>query len=728
MSASAPLSDLQGRKQLRLRLRRNLLVVARDEGGHPFYVIKDPITLRYFRIDEGQHFVLGLLDGSRSLGEVQQIYEEVRRPERVSLEELEAFAAQLVNNGLAGNETPLAGQLLWRQTGQQQRERRRRTLLNFLAVKVPLFDPDVLLGRLLPWVGFLFRPLGVLLGLALLLLAAGVLLSHWSALVAHWPVHRDFFTPTTALYLGIAFVLVKVLHEFGHGLSCRAQGGEVHEMGVLLLLFFPALYCNVSDAWRLPGRWQRIGVAAAGVWVELLLAAMAALVWRASEPSSQAHHLAFAVLLVCGVSTLIVNANPLLRYDGYYALADYLEIANLSEAATGSLRYHTLRWLGVAAERPAALQGWPWFLPLYAIASFVCRWGVLAGTFYVLYLFLEPYRLGVLSLLACLATIAVAVVLPAARLAAELIPQRRWTTMNGSRVALTALGLLAAVAFVALVPLPRRVEGLGLVQIDPGHLERVSVPESGGFLTELRARDGQAVRQGQVLAILSNPKLDIAIRLNEEDLRLREGQQQAQVALLAEARRAEDGAEVERTGFELRALRGQGGLLRGQRDALTLRAGRDGVVLGLRPVEDLGRWLERGTELCRIGDPEALRVVLVVEPSEYRRIRVGSRAVLHPHGGAGHSEVGVVSELAQIDAASIPPQLSSRAGGEVATEADAAGRERPRVQHYLVAVRLARPGPGVYPGSPGRVAIDAEAKTLGWHLRRALALTFGWGL
>ncbi|MFO0925506.1 MAG: HlyD family efflux transporter periplasmic adaptor subunit [Gemmataceae bacterium] len=639
----AAASDLQGRKKVRLRLRRNLLVVPRTEGGRTTYVVKDPVGLRYYRLDERQQFVLTLFDGNRTLEDVQRLYEAARRPDRVTLEELETFAAQLVNNGLAYNEAPQAGPLLWQQTQKRRRDDRRATLVNFLSVKVPLFDPDRLLGRLLPWAGWLFRTPGLLLTAVMVLLAVGVVLSHWSAFLHRLPDYRTFFTPVTLLYLTAAFFVVKVLHEFGHALCCRALGGEVHEMGVLVIFFFPALYCNVTDAWKLPGRWQRAAVAAAGVYVELLVASMAALLWWASNPACLTHHLAFAVLVVCGAGTLVVNANPLMRFDGYYLLSDLADLPNLSDTATRTLRWLVLRWLGLPAERPASLgRGRDRLVAGYAAASFVYRWMVLAGTFYALYLFLQPYKLGILCLLACLATIAVSLVWPAVAVARAAVRQGRWTQMSWTRLGLTAGLLLAAAGFVTLVPLPDSASALATIEVEPGQIDRVPVPECGGFLAELRVRDGEAVSAGQVLAVLTNPKLEVACRLNEEDQRLRQQQQQAQVAWLTESPRAENGAsgDVQQTGFELEALRRQAGLLRRQRDSLLVRAPRAGVVLGLQPAESVGRWLERGSELCRVGDPAALRAVLVLDPSEYRRIQIGARAVVYPHSGAGRRAAG----------------------------------------------------------------------------------------
>src|SRR5206468_11742270 len=134
------------------------------------------------------------------------------------------------------------------------------------------------------------------------------------------------------IYLGGTLAITKVIHEFGHGLSCKHFGGECHEMGVMLLVMTPCLYCNVSDSWMLPNKWHRAAIGAAGMYIELVMASIATFLWWFSEPGLL-NNVCLAVMFVCSVTTLVFNANPLMRYDGYYILADLLEIPNLRQKA-----------------------------------------------------------------------------------------------------------------------------------------------------------------------------------------------------------------------------------------------------------------------------------------------------------------------------------------------------------------------------------------------------------
>ena len=172
------------------------------------------------------------------------------------------------------------------------------------------------------------------------------------------PDYHEFFSFKTVVYLWIALGVVKVIHEFGHGLSCKAFGGEVHEMGALLLCFSPALYCNVSDAWILPSKWHRIIISAAGIYVELVIAAMATFIWWNTPTQPFINNLSLSLMVVCSVSTVVFNANPLMRYDGYYVLADWLEIPNLREKANRFLKNLVLDNAWAWRCRPRSTWNW----------------------------------------------------------------------------------------------------------------------------------------------------------------------------------------------------------------------------------------------------------------------------------------------------------------------------------------------------------------------------------
>ena len=171
-----------------------------------------------------------------------------------------------------------------------------------------------------------------------MLLAVSLVVSQWKTFYDKLPDFQSFFNWWTIMSFWVCLAVVKIIHEFGHGLTAKHFGGEVHEMGILFLVLTPALYCDVTDSWLLPNKWKRIWISAAGIYVECFLASIATFVWWYSTPGLL-NSLAMATMFICSVNTIMFNANPLLRYDGYYVMADWLEIPNLRIKSTQFFAY-----------------------------------------------------------------------------------------------------------------------------------------------------------------------------------------------------------------------------------------------------------------------------------------------------------------------------------------------------------------------------------------------------
>src|SRR5262249_49690170 len=225
------------------------------------------------------------------------------------------------------------------------------------------------------------------------------LTSHCQTFRERLPSFQEFFSFKTVVYVWVALGIIKVIHEFGHGLSCKAFGGEVHEMGFLFLCFSPAMYCNVSDAWMLPNKWHRIIISFAGIYVELMMAAIATFVWWNTPHYPFVNYMALCIMIVCSVSTLFFNGNPLMRFDGYYVLADWIEIPNLRDRCNRYLSRLVMdKCLGIEVQpEPYMALGRRILFVFYAVASWVYRWVI---TFVILKFmgsFLAPYGLGIIS-------------------------------------------------------------------------------------------------------------------------------------------------------------------------------------------------------------------------------------------------------------------------------------------------------------------------------------------
>jgi multidrug efflux pump subunit AcrA (membrane-fusion protein) len=319
-------------------LRRADLVV-RPFGDNGQYVVKDPQTGEFYHLGEAEHFLLTQLDGRRSAEMVRAAFEQ-RFGEPLSAGDLDDFLELARAQRFLQPATDAS-----RPPGSAPPRQRRHSLLSW---RKSLFDPDRLMTWLAPRLGFLWTrgflvfSAGCILLAVLLVWAGRHQLAGGILQALRWE---------TALWVWLTLFVVTMLHEFAHGLTCKHHGGEVHEIGFLLLFFMPCFYCNVSDAWLFKERSKRLWVTFAGGYFELFVWSLAVFVWRVTMPGTFVNYLAFVVLVSCGVQTLF-NFNPLLKLDGYYLLSDWLEVPNLHQRAGDYTRAH-LRRLLWGAERPA---------------------------------------------------------------------------------------------------------------------------------------------------------------------------------------------------------------------------------------------------------------------------------------------------------------------------------------------------------------------------------------
>ncbi|MGE5193155.1 MAG: hemolysin D, partial [Deltaproteobacteria bacterium] len=338
-------------RPLALRRRPDVFAVPQMFSGQRLWALKDPVTLRYFHLRDEEYWVFQALDGHASLAGIQRNFEKNFAPRRLTLSHLQTFLGMLHQEGLILAEAPgQAGELLDR-AGKLKRQKLLAALSNVLAIRFRGIDPQRFLDWILFRFGWLISAWSVALGAFVVVAAVALVLTKFDAVLARMPDVDSFLTPTTVIWLTVAMALVKILHELGHGLTCRFFGAECHELGLMFLVFTPCLYCNVSDSWMLESKWRRAAIGAAGVGVELVLAAACTLLWWFSEPGLL-NSLCLNVMLICSAGTLLFNGNPLMRYDGYYILADLVEVPNLSQAATATIRELLGDWLLGIPARP----------------------------------------------------------------------------------------------------------------------------------------------------------------------------------------------------------------------------------------------------------------------------------------------------------------------------------------------------------------------------------------
>lgn len=724
-----------------VRARADLTAVRQRFQGTTAWIVKNPLNLEYFRLPDEEYFLLRHLDGATSWGELKRAFEQQFAPQTIDYDELGRYAAQLHRNGLAVSAATGQGT----QLDERGRKRRNRSRLerfgNPLAIRFRGFDPAWLLDRLYPAMRWFFTPTCVLLCFGLMLTALLTVATRFDRFAAALPTFHEFFTPANAFWLLLTAAVVKVLHELGHGLTCRHFGGECHEMGAMLLCFTPTLYCNVSDSWLLPNKWQRAAIGAAGIYVELILASVAVFVWRWTEPGLL-HTLALNVVFLCSVSTLIFNANPLLRYDGYYIAGDLLEITNLGSKASEALRRVVGRaCLGIEYDAdqfgPTRHTG---LFALYAVASAVYRAVVFFSILWFLNKFFEPYRLDVLGQM--LGTIAVAglVLGPVRRLHSFFSVPGRWAVVNKMRLATTAtigLGLAAAACFV---PLPHRV--YAPLELRPRDAQAVYV-ETAGTLERMLVKPGDTVAAGQPLAQLAN--LDLALDIDR--LAARRDEAKVVLASLHQRQFSDAAAETQIKVAEQTAAAFEQLVIRRRRDGdrLVPKSPVAGVVLpppvvppreretgelvpwSGSPLDDknAGCTLDSGTMLCRIGDPRRMEAVLFVDQGDVEFLALNQEVEIILHEQPGKVWRGTVREIAKTDLKTSPRDAAEKSASSSPDKHDKSGEAQSRRTSYQVRVLpLDDPDGMLRIGLTGRAKISAGQQTLAVMAARMFAQTF----
>jgi putative peptide zinc metalloprotease protein len=751
MNQDAPATDLERRKHVRLRLRPDLGIAPQKYEGRTYWVVKDPVSMRYYRFKEQEHFLLQFMDGEHTLDEAQKEYEQRFRPERLKLEDLEHFAQQLLTAGLAQNESPRAGKQLYDRRKKRLRSEWMQTFTNILYIKIPIFDPDKLLTKMMPYCGWVFSPAALILAHLYFLGTLFFVGMHFEKFYENLPRYQEFFTFGNLGWMWLALGIVKVIHEFGHGLSCRKYGGEVHEMGALFLCLSPCLYCNVSDAWTLPNKWKRIVISYAGIYIELFIAATATFVWWYTPSHPFINNLALCLMVVCSVSTVVFNANPLMRYDGYYVMADWLEIPNLRDRSNRFLKNVVLEHcLGVEVQPETYMAtGRKVLFITYAVVSYIYRWVVTYSILIFMASFLKPYKLEVVSQMLAIASLASMVGWPIWRLGKNLHRRGRLPDMKTGRVVVS--GTIVALLLIAFftIPLPvSRVRQTGLVMMQDGAETPVLLREDGR-LDELKVKDGEYVHKGQLLARFSNR--DLERKAEEADSRSRALRDEKQVVLQDLAEHTTDAESTSRLKGKKAQLETDATKLDDEMkvvadhiEALTVRAPCDGWVINPPRPEEEGRYFDHtqtGKPFCTIGDPQRLRVQLPVKPADYRLLKQDRDELsaknrdlpitIRVQGRDSHTWQGEWLVMPESEVKTLPPQLSNKGGGPIPVRpppANEPNRLEPVDQQYLLSLAIKDPDKAIVPGSMAKVKIDCRWRSCAWWVWRTVNDTFDLGL
>ena len=507
--------------ELRPRLRPTVQIHRQHFRGQTWHVVQDPSNNQFFRLNDAAYRFVALLDGRRNVAEVWKLCNEQLGDNAPTQNEAIQLLGQLFVSNLLLSEVPADTQSLFNRYSKRVRREVQGYLMNLLFIRIPLIDPDHFLNRWVGLFGKLFSMPGMILWAMIVVIGlyhvGGRIGELWD-MASMYGAMEGILSMDNLPLLYACFAVVKVCHEFGHAFACKrfgrqeGSGGEVHVMGIMFLVFAPFPYVDASSSWAFRSKWRRIVVGAGGMIVELIIASIAAVIWANTDPSSVANKLAYNVMFVAGVSTLLFNGNPLLRYDGYYILSDLLEIPNLAQRSKQYLYYLVRKyaWGVKQARQVAHTRGEKAWMVGYGIASTIYRVFICAAI--LLFIADQLFMLG--AVLAVAATITW-VFVPLGKFVHYLATSGELHRVRSRAVVSTVVVLGGVVGGLTMIPAPDYIEAVGVAE--PTRLMPVYASGSGFVPFEL---DGgglpylptdSIVRPGQVLLVTRDREREIVL-------------------------------------------------------------------------------------------------------------------------------------------------------------------------------------------------------------------------
>ena len=645
-------------KSLKPKLGPHIQVNPQWYRDERWFVLRDTVNGRHMRFNSMAYEVIGRLDGERNLDEVLQQVSATHGEQALSQENIVHLVAQLLAIDALQTGIPVATETVLKRDLNARRMHWRQKWMNPLSLRFPLFDPDRFLNRSIAWFRPFFSKLGLIVWFSLVATAGLLALASSAELTA--AITDNIMKTENLLLLWFLYPVIKACHEFAHAYAVKLWGGEVHEMGITLLILIPAPYVDASSAWAFRERRKRVLVGAAGIMMELFLAALGLFVWLLVEPGliSQAGLITF---MTGAISTVIFNANPLLRFDGYFILQDLIEIPNLASRSSRYYIYLLQRYffgLRQTVSPVTALGERRWFIG-YGLAASLYRLFMLV----TIALFLAEDYLFIGVVLAFW-SITLQLALPIWRGLIFLFASDKLARHRRRAVAAT-MGLLAVVITVLFfVPVPLTTFTQGVVWVPEQSQIYVA---TDGFVNDVLVPSGAEVESGTLLIKMRSPILDKRIAVLEADSR---------IINIRKAKALRDNpVQLEIISEQGAAIIAELEQLRQKKAALTVRSSLSGVFVILDDGQLNGRYLQQGELLGYVISPERLIVRTVVAQADIGLVRERSSGVQVRLAERLNSVVDAqIIRMTPAGSKKLPSlALSAEGGGKVAMEMGANG-------------------------------------------------------
>lgn len=580
--------------QLQVGLLPTVKVHKQQYRGQVWYVLQDSCSDKYYRVQELGYKFLASLDHRKTIEQAWLDFIDANPHHAPSQDDVIALLSQMHQMSLLYFRSESQSDEIFRRFKKQKTKEKLTHLIAFIYFRLPLLNPNDFLKKNIKWLAVFFTLPAFLVWLFFVFLGAKSAIDNADQFLNQ---AQGVLSVDNLLWLFVGMFVLKIFHELGHAIVCRKYGGDVHTMGLMFIAFAPLPYLDASSSWSLRNKWQRAFVGAAGMYVELFFAAVAAIIWSQTSPGF-VNSMAFNIMIIGSVSSLLFNGNPLLKFDAYYILSDVIDVPNLYQKSIKQWFYlGNILILGTQNPEEPASENYErrWFYS-YGLLSFFYRLFVM--TIILLYLADISLFLGVLMVMALSYMWLIG---PTFKLIKYLAKSSE-LMKNRSRAVYSALGMLSLVViFLVYVPVHNRMTLPGVIEnLD----KQVIFAQGGGTLLSLVVESGQAVTQGDIVYQFSNPELELEretarFQLVEVQLLIRQ-------SLVSEPQNLK--ALEERKDFlEQRILD-----LENRVERLTYRAETDGIWVTNLRQEHIGTYYKHLHKIGHLISGETYRFIAVV--------------------------------------------------------------------------------------------------------------------
>ena len=639
------------------KLRTDLIITRQKQRDEIVFVIKDPTKQEYFRYSEMEFQVMALFDGHHTIEQVIQDFKKIDPEADLDSETINDFLSSLEQGGLTERTAGEKNLILLEKQRAYRKHRSLRAKGSFLYLRVPLLDPNKLLDKTINYVRFFWTSDFFIISLSLILVSYVIIALNWEQVFQSLKEMYSFSqqSPGNLFRLWIVVIIVIAFHEFGHAYTCKNYGGEVHEMGFLLLMMFnPCLYANVNDAWTFPEKAKKLWVTFAGPYFEAFIGAIATFFWWATNTGSTINTYSYTALTVCGVSSLAFNFNPLIKLDGYYALSDYLEIPNMWQRSSEYVsylfkRYVFRRQVDSDEDDPKIKR----ILSIYGILSKLYITMILLTVFFMFRNFLIGFlhEFGVILIGGLLGYLF--------RMKLLQMGKSLWKFFivhDGQESTKKRRNRVSAVIFVVFLLgflINKNIYIIVDCHLEPA--EHIVVrSQVNGFVTAIHVKEGSQVQKDQIIFTLEDPYSEIELKqitLDEQisDIEFRRQQGESNPARIRESLILKDKLN------QIMATKQE------TASALKVKSPIEGTILTSDVHELRNAYIKKGKELCELGNLSRMHAIIPVRESEAGLVDIGDPVVLRVFAFPDRSINGqIISISTQTDSTKLINSIQVR--------------------------------------------------------------------